>query len=104
VTGWATRGPSGNSATNNSDSAETVSNLLADLAARGPCKPRDPGRIIERLRDRGVDYTEWANWLRLDGHELELGRMQGRPRVKIPALRSMLEVARASDGNGRESH
>jgi ferredoxin--NADP+ reductase len=104
VTGWAKRGPSGIIGTNKSDSAETVSNLLADLAARGPCKPRDPGRIIERLRDRGVDYTEWANWLRLDGHELELGRMQGRPRVKIPALRSMLEVARASDGNGRESH
>jgi ferredoxin--NADP+ reductase len=104
VTGWAKRGPSGIIGTNKSDSAETVSNLLADLAARGPCKPRDPGRIIERLRDRGVDYTEWANWLRLDGHELELGRTQGRPRVKIPALRSMLEVARASDGNGRESH
>jgi ferredoxin--NADP+ reductase len=104
VTGWAKRGPSGIIGTNKSDSAETVSHVLADLAARSPYKGRDPGEITDRLRDRGVDYTEWANWLRLDGHELELGRTQGRPRVKIPALRSMLEVARLTDGNGREGH
>jgi len=104
VTGWAKRGPSGIIGTNKSDSAETVSNLLADLAARSSCKPRDPRRIIDCLRDRGVDYTEWANWLRLDGHELELGRTQGRPRVKIPTLRSMLEVARSSGDRGATGH
>lgn len=104
VTGWAKRGPSGIIGTNKSDSAETVSHLLADLAARPSYKGRDPGEITERLRNRGVDYTEWANWLRLDGHELELGRTQGRPRVKIPALPTMLEVGRLPDGNGREGH
>lgn len=104
VTGWAKRGPSGIIGTNKSDSAETASNLLADLAARSSYKRRDPGRIIDCLRARGVGFTQWANWLRLDGHELQLGRTQGRPRVKIPALRSMLEVARASDANGCEDH
>jgi len=26
------------------------------------------------LDNRGVDYTNWANWLRLDDHEIQLGR------------------------------
>jgi ferredoxin--NADP+ reductase len=96
VTGWAKRGPSGTIGTNKSDSAETVANLLADLAARASWKGRDPAEIPTLLDDRGVDYTNWANWLRLDDHEIELGRGQGRPRVKIPVLRSMLELARGS--------
>jgi ferredoxin--NADP+ reductase len=104
VTGWAKRGPSGIIGTNKSDSAETVARLLADLAARPSYKGRDPGAITERLRERGVDCTCWADWLRLDGHEMELGRVQGRPRVKIPALRSMLEAARLDDRNGCEGH
>lgn len=94
VTGWAKRGPTGVIGTNKSDSAETVSNLLADLAARASFRGSDPGRIPALLDGRGVDYTNWANWLRLDDHEIELGRGQGRPRVKIPALRSMLELSR----------
>jgi ferredoxin--NADP+ reductase len=95
VTGWAKRGPSGVIGTNKSDSAETVANLLADLASRTSYRDSDPGRILALLDGRGVDHTSWANWLRLDEHEIELGRRQGRPRVKIPSLRSMLEFSRA---------
>jgi ferredoxin--NADP+ reductase len=97
VTGWAKRGPSGTIGTNKSDSAETVCNLLADLATRASYNGRDPEQILTLLDDRGVDYTNWANWLRLDDHEIELGRGQGRPRVKIPVLHSMLELSRSSD-------
>jgi ferredoxin/flavodoxin---NADP+ reductase len=94
VTGWAKRGPSGTIGTNKSDSAETVDNVLADLATRASCKGRAPERIFTLLDNRGVDYTHWANWLRLDEHEIQLGRRQGRPRVKIPILRTMLELSR----------
>jgi ferredoxin--NADP+ reductase len=94
VTGWAKRGPTGVIGSNKSDSAETVSNLLADLAARASGTARDPREILTLMEDRGVNYTNWANWLRLDDHEVELGRTQGRPRVKIPALHSMLEISR----------
>jgi ferredoxin--NADP+ reductase len=94
VTGWAKRGPCGVIGTNKSDSAETVSNLLADLATRTSFKGGDPARVLALLDRRGVDYTNWANWLRLDEHEVELGRRQNRPRVKIPVLDSMLQVSR----------
>jgi ferredoxin--NADP+ reductase len=93
VTGWAKRGPSGTIGTNKSDSAETVCSLLEDLATRSSYNHSDAEQILTVLSDRGVEYTNWANWLRLDDHEMELGRRQGRPRVKIPALRAMLEFA-----------
>jgi ferredoxin--NADP+ reductase len=98
VTGWAKRGPSGIIGTNKSDSAETVSRLLADLAARPSYKESDPARILALLDERGVDCIHWADWLRLDDHEIELGREQGRPRVKIPALGPMLELCRGRAG------
>jgi ferredoxin--NADP+ reductase len=96
VTGWAKRGPSGTIGTNRSDSAETVCTLLADIAARKMCNCSDPERILMFLDDRRVNYTSWMNWLRLDDYETQLGRKQGRPRVKIPDLRSMLELSRNS--------
>ena len=43
-----------------------------------------------------MGYTDWAEWLRLDDHEIGLGREQGRPRVKVPVLRSMLELCRGA--------
>ncbi len=104
VTGWAKRGPSGTIGTNKSDSAETVCNLLADLATRVSYNGRDPEQILTLLDNRGVDYTNWANWRRLDDHEIELGRAQGRPRVKIPVLQSMLELSRRSDTPGCADH
>jgi ferredoxin--NADP+ reductase len=94
VTGWAKRGPTGVIGTNKSDSAETVSSLLADFATRPSHDGSPPEEIPTLLESRGVDYTHWANWLRLDDHEIQLGRRQGRPRVKIPVLRSMLEFSR----------
>ncbi|HZP91322.1 MAG TPA: FAD-dependent oxidoreductase [Burkholderiales bacterium] len=94
VTGWAKRGPCGVIGTNKSDSAETVCNLLADLAGRDSYNDTEPGRVLALLDNRGVDYTNWVNWLRLDDHEIQLGRRQGRPRVKIPVLRAMLDLSR----------
>jgi ferredoxin--NADP+ reductase len=96
VTGWAKRGPSGTIGTNKSDSAETVCNLLADLTTGAPYKGSDPKAILAVLDHRGVSYTNWANWLRLDDHEIQLGRGQGRPRVKVHVLRSMLELCRGA--------
>lgn len=96
VTGWAKRGPSGTIGTNKSDSAETVRSLLADLT-QASYYGTDPKQIFALLANRGVDHTNWVNWLRLDDHEIRLGHIQGRPRVKVPDLLSMLEVSRCSN-------
>lgn len=96
VTGWTKRGPSGTIGTNRSDSAETVCTLLTDIAARKVRNGSDPEQILITLDNRRVNYTNWMNWLRLDDYETQLGSKQGRPRVKIPDLRSMLELSRNS--------
>ena len=97
VTGWAKRGPCGIIGTNKSDSAETIANLLADLASRASFNSGNGDGVLALLEHRGVDYTNWSNWLRLDEHEVELGRQQGRPRVKLSTLSSMMEVCRTAD-------
>lgn len=102
VTGWAKRGPSGTIGTNRSDSAETVSTLLANRAAHKACNRSDPEQILMFLGNRRVDYTNWVNWLRLDDYETQLGHKQSRPRVKTPDLHSMLELSRNSDASNVE--
>ncbi len=94
VAGWAKRGPTGVIGTNKNDAAETVDNLLDDLNDLRN-KGRDSSRDVTKLlRQRGIDYVDWAGWLRLDTHETTLGEQQNRPRVKIPDLLSMLEFTR----------
>jgi ferredoxin--NADP+ reductase len=100
VTGWAKRGPSGTVGTNKSDSDETVRGLVADFTTRGSYGGRSPGQILALLDSRGVAYTDWVDWLRLDSHEIQCGRRQCRPRVKVPDQRSMLELCRRTGAPG----
>ncbi|MBA9004609.1 ferredoxin--NADP+ reductase [Actinomadura cellulosilytica] len=83
VAGWIKRGPTGVVGTNKSDAAETVANLLADLAAEDGRTP--PQRRIEDLLEsracRVVTYTDWLN---LDAAEMDLARRLNRgERVKL---------------------
>lgn len=97
VTGWIKRGPIGLIGHTKSDASETIVSLLADL----PGLPRpelsdgsDGDAILEHLRGRGVDYTTWAEWERLDAHEIALGAQQGRDRVKVVARDDMIRAGR----------
>ncbi|HEY9241834.1 MAG TPA: FAD-dependent oxidoreductase [Streptosporangiaceae bacterium] len=92
VAGWLKRGPTGVVGTNKSDAAGTVRSLLADLA--GPDAPATSGRAAARrqsrddfvahLAGRGVRPVSYADWLRVEQAEAELGVSLGRgERVKI---------------------
>lgn len=95
VTGWIKRGPIGLIGHTKSDAAETVSSLLADLPAITPPAVTDPDAVLEVLAGRGVDYTTWAEWERLDAHEIALGAEQGRERVKVVPREDMIAAGRA---------
>jgi len=83
VAGWIKRGPTGVVGTNKSDAAETVANLLADLAGAGD-RPRPQRRIEELLEARGCRAVTYDQWLKLDAAEIELARSLGRgERVKL---------------------
>jgi len=94
VTGWIKRGPIGLIGHTKSDAAETVTSLLADLPGIPPAEVSDPDAILAHLSGRGVDYTTWAEWERLDAHEIALGAEQGRERVKVVPREDMINGGR----------
>lgn len=94
VTGWVKRGPIGLIGHTKSDAAETISSLLVDLPGLRPPEVTDPDAILEHLAANGVDYTTWAEWERLDAHEIALGAAQDRERVKVVPREDMIRAGR----------
>lgn len=93
VAGWLKRGPSGIIGTNKPDGAETAAAVLADLAGR-PVPARSD--VVGLLAARDRRPVDWTGWLRLEEHEGTLGAADGRSRVKIHDLESMLQHCSAA--------
>lgn len=96
VAGWIKRGPTGVIGTNKADAAESVRSLLEDAPnlTRVAETDRDPAQIERYLRDKGVQFFSFDHWLEIDALELEAGKAQGRPRVKLTRIEEMLSRAR----------
>ena len=106
MAGWLKRGPTGVIGTNKSDAAQTVRSLLADLAGgpgpgdvplpragllrypeavpgSGP-EAADRSRFSQLLAARGIRPVSYADWLRIEQAEADLGESLGRGgRVKL---------------------
>lgn len=95
VAGWIKRGPSGVIGTNKPDAGETAESLLADAAAGLLPVPPEPAGAIEALvRSRQPDLVTWQDWERINRHETESGKADGRPRTKLVTVEAMLRAAR----------
>jgi ferredoxin/flavodoxin---NADP+ reductase len=102
--GWIKRGPTGILGTNKRDAEETVSCLVEDLQAGALPQPQAAGReqIDSLLAERQPDLVTVEGWRAIDGLELERGRGQQRPRVKLASRQQLLDVATApSQSRGR---
>ncbi|NIJ11942.1 ferredoxin--NADP+ reductase [Saccharomonospora amisosensis] len=103
VTGWVKRGPVGLIGHTKGDANETVACLLDDHASGRLPTPAaaEPEAILALLAAKGADYTTWAGWQRLDAHERDLGKAQGRERIKVVDRAAMTRISsepvRASD-------
>lgn len=97
VTGWIKRGPVGLIGHTKSDAAQTVKLLLADIDQLECAEQPDRSAIDKYLTDRGIAYTTWEGWERLDEHEMSLGQPHGRDRIKVVAREDMVRIARADD-------
>ena len=92
VCGWIKRGPTGVIGTNKACASQTVDQLLADaVAGRLTVATGDPDTLLASLQTRGVRCTDWADWQRLDQHEISRGTAVGKPREKLTTVREMLE-------------
>ena len=85
ATGWVRRGPVGLIGNTKGDANEAIGNLLADwdegilqLAA----EPSESA-VTEFFDVRGIEYTTWDGWHRLDAAERAAGEAEGRERKKF---------------------
>ncbi|MBB2940785.1 ferredoxin--NADP+ reductase [Actinoplanes lutulentus] len=92
VTGWIKRGPVGLIGHTKGDANETVQSLLADTEKLpAPVEP-SASAVLDYLRSRDVDFTDWEGWQKLDAHEVTLGEPHGRKRVKVVARDEMTNI------------
>ena len=94
--GWIKRGPTGILGTNKRDAEETVSGLVEDLRAGTLPQPSHPDReqIDALLAERAPGAVTVDGWRAIDDRELEHGRTEQRPRVKLASRDELLAAAR----------
>lgn len=97
VTGWIKRGPVGLIGHTKGDAGETVTSLLQDTLP--PASEPDSDAVLAHLDSRGVEYTTWAGWQRLDAHEIALGAPHGRKRIKVVPREELVGLSRLRDGH-----
>ncbi|NRQ48693.1 FAD-dependent oxidoreductase [Aeromicrobium stalagmiti] len=95
VTGWIKRGPVGLIGHTKSDAAETIRLLLEDVDQLRT--PANPGRedVDAYLAGRGIEFTTWEGWEKLDEHEIALGEAVGRARIKVVPRDEMVRISQA---------
>jgi ferredoxin--NADP+ reductase len=96
ATGWIKRGPVGLIGHTKSDAMETIANLVSDIETL--VDPTEDS-VLTKLIERGVEYTDWSGWLKLNEHELALGAADASPiereRVKVVEREEMVRVSRS---------
>jgi ferredoxin--NADP+ reductase len=96
ATGWIKRGPVGLIGHTKSDALETIENLVADIS--GLVDPAEPSTdaLLSTFAQRGVAFTNWDGWLKLNQHEIALGEaFDGveRERVKVVARDEQVSIS-----------
>ena len=91
--GWIKRGPTGILGTNKRDAEQTITCLVEDLAALPAPAGEGRERIDALLAERKPGLVTVEGWRAIAAHELERGRSERRPRVKLASREELLDVA-----------
>ena len=93
-TGWIKRGPVGLIGHTKADAIETIGHLIEDQGSWW--KPSEPAeeQIVNTLRQRGVDFMDWSQWLRVDSEEKQQGQKRGRERLKLHDRKQMMAISK----------
>ena len=98
VVGWIKRGPRGVIGSNKQCARETVQNLCKDFI-EGLLEPASLSReqVLAAVRQRQPKLILEQGWRRIDRFERHIGRRQGRPRVKVTDVDSMIEISKKGE-------
>lgn len=100
ATGWIKRGPIGLIGSTKSDALETVTHLLEDRDSLYTATEPDAEAFTSYLDSKGIEYTTWEGWHKLDDHEKALGAAakdaagEPRKRVKVTDRDEMIRISR----------
>lgn len=97
ATGWIKRGPVGLIGHTKSDAAQTIGMLVADIDSLTPPEHPEPEAFDRHLDSRGIEYTTWEGWEKLDAHEQSLGESDAHPRErkKVVPRDDMVAISRS---------
>jgi ferredoxin--NADP+ reductase len=93
-TGWIKRGPVGLIGHTKADAIETIGHLIKDRSSWWQPEAPDEAAIVNTLSSRGIDFMDWAQWLRLDREEKHQGSIRGRERLKLFIRKEMLQISK----------
>ncbi|MFC8302965.1 FAD-dependent oxidoreductase [Specibacter sp. NPDC057265] len=101
ATGWIKRGPVGLIGSTKGDALETIGCLLEDRLSLPEPAHSTEQHIVELLQSRGVQFTTWEGWNRLDSHEKQLGAAYladpgvnvARERIKVVDRDHMVRIS-----------
>ena len=100
ATGWIKRGPVGLIGHTKGDALETIDSLISDADRLPQAQNPEETAVTALLESRGVEYTTWEGWLKLDEHEAGLGAAATesgpveRERVKVVPREDMVRISR----------
>jgi ferredoxin--NADP+ reductase len=93
-TGWIKRGPVGLIGHTKADAIETIGHLIEDQGSWWKPSEPDEAQILNTLRQRGVDFMDWSQWLRVDFEEKQQGQKRGRERLKLHDRKQMMAISK----------
>ena len=93
-TGWIKRGPVGLIGHTKADAIETIGHLIEDQGSWWKPSEPDEAQILNTLRQRGVDFMDWSQWLRVDFEEKQQGQRRGRERLKLHDRKQMMAISK----------
>lgn len=99
TSGWIKRGPVGLIGHTKGDALETIGHMIDDVDSLFTAEEPAEEAIIELLNARGVKFTTWQGWLKLDEYEKALGAEATeagpvvRERVKVRPREDMVAIS-----------
>ncbi len=102
ATGWIKRGPVGLIGSTKGDALETIGCLLEDRLSLPLAERPGDDEIVKLLESRGIEFTTWEGWNKLDAHEKRLGESYipapgvevTRERIKVVNREHMVNISK----------
>ncbi|MDG2075582.1 MAG: hypothetical protein P8J24_03435, partial [Arenicellales bacterium] len=85
--------------TNKADAKETVSALLSDLSNHTQSARVGLEGILPLLKQQFIRAVDFADWQKIDQHEIERGLAKDKPREKLTRVADMLSVVPPESDN-----